>query len=212
MKSPTIAIIDYRMSNLFSIKNALDVLDIKGIITSSPKEILTADGAILPGVGSYPEAVKHLHQLELFETIKEFIESGKPFMGICLGLQLLFSKSEEFGITKGLDLVKGSVVSFKNETQINTVPHVGWNKILLNTDTVNNEKNPYRKIENGEYFYFVHSFYVKPESNNIVSSYTEHEGYQFCSSVIKDNIFASQFHPEKSGDKGLIILKEFFMN
>ena len=212
MKSPTIAIIDYRMSNLFSIKNALDVLDIKGIITSSPKEILTADGAILPGVGSYPEAVKHLHQLELFETIKEFIESGKPFMGICLGLQLLFSKSEEFGITKGLDLVKGSVVSFKNETQINTVPHVGWNKILLNTDTVNNEKNPYRKIENGEYFYFVHSFYVKPESNNIVSSYTEYEGYQFCSSVIKDNIFASQFHPEKSGDKGLIILKEFFMN
>jgi len=212
MRPPKIAIIDYRMSNLFSIKNALDVLGINGIITSNSKEILSSDGAILPGVGSYPEAVKHLHQLELFEIIIEFIATGKPFMGICLGLQLLFSKSEEFGITKGLNLVKGSVRSFESQSQIDTVPHVGWNKILINQDNTKHQNNPFCKFEREEYFYFVHSFYVQPESSSVVSTNTEYDGFEFCSSIIKDNIFASQFHPEKSGEKGLIILQEFFLN
>ena len=202
------------MSNLFSIQNALESLGIRGIVTSDPKKILSSDGAILPGVGSFPEAVNQLHQLELFEIIKKFIATGKPFMGICLGMQLLFSKSEEFGVTEGLDLIDGSVISFANEAQIKTVPHVGWNNIQINKENKDNPNNPLQTIKDGEYFYFVHSFYVKPEheSMNVINTHTVYNGFKFCSSIIKENMFATQFHPEKSGKKGLIILKEFFTN
>ena len=198
------------MSNLFSIQNAFEALGIKGIITSDPKKILSSDGAVLPGVGSYPEAVNQLHQLELFEIVKKFIASGKPFMGICLGMQLLFSKSEEFEVTEGLDLINGSVISFANEAQIKTVPHVGWNNIKINKENKDNPNNPLQKIKDSEYFYFVHSFYVKPESENVINTHTVYDEFKFCSSIIKENIFASQFHPEKSGKQGLMILKEFF--
>ena len=209
MSSPKIAIIDYKMSNLFSIRNALKFLDIEANITSDASEILSSDGAILPGVGSYPEAVKHLHDLEIFEPIKDFIKTGKPFMGICLGLQLLFTKSEEFQSTMGLNVIPGSVRNLKEK--VKTVPHVGWNSVKLNKDNARNENNSLvDTIKEGSYFYFVHSYFVEPENKSNVKTFTKHEGKTFCSSVIIDNIFASQFHPEKSGKKGLQILQNFF--
>jgi glutamine amidotransferase len=209
MSSPKIAIIDYKMSNLFSIRNALKFLDIEANITSNANEILSSDGAILPGVGSYPEAVKHLHDLEIFESIKDFIKTGKPFMGICLGLQLLFTKSEEFQSTMGLNIIPGSVKNLKEN--VKTVPHVGWNSVKLNKDNACSENNSLEDtIKEGSYFYFVHSYFVEPENKSNIKTFTEHQGKTFCSSVMIDNIFASQFHPEKSGKDGLAILRNFF--
>ena len=201
-----IAIIDYKMSNLFSIKNALDNLNIKAFITSDPEEILNSKGAILPGVGSYPEAMSNLANLNLISTIKEFADSGKPFMGICLGLQLLFENSEEFGNSPGLGIVKGSVKLFSNLDRIKTVPHVGWNRAIYREES---DLLDQTKLIN-DYFYFVHSLYVVPNDEGIVKTFTYHDGFKFCSSIMYNNIFASQFHPEKSGPAGLQLLSKFF--
>ena len=210
MNKPIIAIIDYRMSNLFSISNALDNLGINSVITSDPKIIHQSDGAILPGVGSFPEAIENLHSLDLFEAIKSFISSGKPFLGICLGLQLLFERSEEFQSTEGLGIIHGSTKEFKNVSSVKTIPHVGWNQIsILNREFTTN-KDPLKDIENGDYFYFVHSLYVSPEGKEVVKTSSNHDEFNFCSSIMHENIFASQFHPEKSGERGLLILDNFF--
>ena len=134
-----IAVIDYKMSNMFSIKNALDSLGFQSQITSDKKTILEAEGAVLPGVGSFPEAMRHLNELQLFNVIEEFITSGKPFMGICLGLQLLFSKSEEFEECSGMGIIKGSVQGFSKYIT-KPVPHVGWNTVK-NNNLANHRKN-----------------------------------------------------------------------
>ena len=207
IKNSYIAIIDYKMSNLFSIKNALDSLGIKNIITSDSETILSSNGAILPGVGSFPESMQQLQKLQLIETIKRFIDTGKPFMGICLGLQLLFTRSDEFGKNEGLGIINGSVQSFKSYIKEKPIPHVGWNKIQIK------ESNQSSKsiIDNENYFYFVHSYFVKPKNKNIILTETNYENFNFCSSIIDDNIFACQFHPEKSGKNGLNVLKNFFI-
>ena len=145
-----IAIIDYKMSNLFSIKNALDNLGIEAFITSDSEEILNSKGAILPGVGSYPEAMGNLSDMNLISTIKDFVDLNKPFMGICLGLQLLFEKSEEFGNSKGLGIINGSVKLFSDLKEIRTVPHVGWNQALLNEGC--NSANHSKIIEDKDIF------------------------------------------------------------
>jgi len=189
-----IAIIDYQMSNMFSVENALKHLGFEPVITSDKSIILSADGAILPGVGAFGEAMKKLKDLDLINSIKEFIKSGKPFMGICLGLQLLFSESEEFGNAKGLDVIKGRVDAFSKHREIRRIPHVGWNKIL----------------PGDSYMYFVHSFYANPIDKKAVATTTEYDGFSFCSSVLQNNVYACQFHPEKSGPKGLEILNNFF--
>ena len=207
IKKSYIAIIDYKMSNLFSIKNALDSLGIKNIITSDSETILSSNGAILPGVGSFPESMQQLQKLQLIDTIKRFIDTGKPFMGICLGLQLLFTRSDEFGKNEGLGIINGSVQSFKSYIKEKPIPHVGWNKIQIK------ESNQSSKsiIDNENYFYFVHSYFVKPKNKNLILTETNYENFNFCSSIINDNIFACQFHPEKSGQKGLNVLKNFFI-
>ena len=207
IKKSYIAIIDYKMSNLFSIKNALDSLGIKNIITSDSETILSSNGAILPGVGSYPESMQQLQKLQLIDTIKRFIDTGKPFMGICLGLQLLFTRSDEFGKNEGLGIINGSVQSFKSYIKEKPIPHVGWNKIQIK------ESNQSSKsiIDNENYFYFVHSYFVKPKNKNLILTETNYENFNFCSSIINDNIFACQFHPEKSGKNGLNVLKNFFI-
>jgi len=210
MKKHSVAIIDYKMSNLFSISNALNALDISPVITSDPKVILQSDGAILPGVGSYPQAVNSLHDLDLFETIRNFINTGKPFMGICLGLQLLFNNSEEFKLTEGLGVIEGATKKFIDKPSVKTVPHVGWNKIEIIESDHNIQNYPFRDITSDDFFYFVHSLYVEPTNLDYVKSYTNHEGFNFCSSIMHENIFASQFHPEKSGKRGLQILQNFF--
>jgi glutamine amidotransferase len=209
-KNNTIAVIDYNMSNMFSIENALKTLDLKPKITSDYETILSCDGAVLPGVGSFPEAMKNLKKLNLDNAIIDFIESGKPFLGICLGFQLLFDKSDEILDTNGLGLISGEVKSFSKLDNGMRVPHVGWNLVTkknnLNIEAFN---DPLNNIGN-EYFYFVHSNFVQPIDNSYAYTLTQYEGFDFCSSIMKDNIFACQFHPEKSGKQGMQILNNIF--
>ena len=210
-KPNKIAVIDYQLSNMFSIKNALSILGFEVEVTSDYSTILSCDGAILPGVGSFPEAINNIKELNLDDAIKDFIASGKPFVGICLGFQLLFDKSDEIEDTFGLGILSGEVKSFSALNDRIRVPHVGWNNVkkkqMLN---INNNLNPLKKFNDEEYFYFVHSCYVKPMDNNDIYTSTEYGGIDFCSSILKENIFACQFHPEKSGKKGIRILSEIF--
>jgi glutamine amidotransferase len=209
-----IAIIDYQMSNLFSVKNALECLGIDSEITSDVTKIMAAKGAILPGVGAFAEAMKHLKTLDLIQPIKDFINSGKPFMGICLGFHLLFTESEEFGVTRGMDILQGKVESFSRHVKSKKIPHIGWNRILTNNDVIKEDSfiSPLKDINSDEYMYFVHSFYVDPDNKDIIATETEYDSFTFCSSVLKGNVFASQFHPEKSGTSGLKILKNYFLS
>jgi len=210
-KNSTIAVIDYNMSNMFSIENALINLDYKPIVTSDYDTILSCGGAVLPGVGSFPEAMQNLRKLKLDNAIIDFIASGKPFLGICLGFQLLFDKSDEFTATNGLGVISGEVKSFSKLDISLRVPHVGWNKvkklISLNRGGFN---EPLNNIDNDEYFYFIHSNYVQPLNNTYSYTSTQYGGFNFCSSIMKDNIFACQFHPEKSGKQGMQILNNIF--
>lgn len=205
-----IALIDYDSGNLFSVKNALEKIGCKDVIISMNRdEILNSDAVILPGVGAFEKAMNNLKKNGLDEIIKEFINTGKPFMGICLGLQLLFTESEEFGLTKGLDIIKGKVKKFPDfiDSRKIRVPQISWNKILKGN--VNWEESELNGIANEEYFYFVHSFYVIPEDESLVLTLTNYEGFEYCSSIRYKNIFATQFHPEKSGEIGLQVFKNF---
>ena len=210
-KPNKIAVIDYQLSNMFSIKNALSILGFEVEVTSDYSTILSCDGAILPGVGSFPEAINNIKELNLDDAIKDFIASGKPFVGICLGFQLLFDKSDEIEDTFGLGILSGEVKSFSALNDRIRVPHVGWNNIKKKQiPNIKNNFDPLKKLNDQEYFYFVHSFYVEPEDSQDIYTTTEYGGYNFCSSILKENIFACQFHPEKSGKKGADILSEIF--
>ena len=206
-----IAVIDYKMSNMFSINNALISLGFRSKITSDPNAILRADGAVLPGVGSFPEAMRHLNDLQLNDVIKDFIISGKPFMGICLGLQLLFSESDEFESCKGLGIIDGTVIGFSKYINSEPIPHIGWNTVY-SPNLVKSNINYASKIGIAEnnYYYFVHSFFVQPKQKNNILTVTRYGDYEFCSSILKGNVFACQFHPEKSGPRGLNIFRNFF--
>ena len=211
-KAFRIAIIDYKMSNMFSIKNALDSLGYQSLITSDDKDIISSDGAVLPGVGSFPEAMGQLNELQLTPVIKEFVASGKPFMGICLGLQLLFTKSEEFELCEGLGIIDGTVESFSKHLSNERIPHVGWNKVKIHNLKRKPSQSHSLRLDfvDDTYFYFVHSFFANPMNEDDIYTTTRYGDIEFCSSILKGNIFASQFHPEKSGPNGLGILKEFF--
>lgn len=203
-----VAIIDYQMSNLHSVQSACSYVGLTSKITHNVDEIMNAKIAILPGVGAFGEAMVQLKSSNLDQCILKFIETGKPFFGICLGFQLLFEKSEEFGNYDGLGLIKGHVKKFNysfSNKQKYPVPQIGWNKIksknLLWSDTIlENNKN-------GDFMYFVHSYYVVPDNKNIILSSTTYGEQNYCSSIKYNNIFATQFHPEKSGTKGLTIYK-----
>ena len=200
-----ISIIDYKISNMFSIKNALDKLGFSNQITSDQEVLLNSDAAILPGVGSFPEAMKQLKKLNLDNPIKDFIKSKRKFMGICLGLQLLFTRSEEFENTNGLNIIRGEVKKLNLENKKLIIPHLGWNKTMF----INNKINIKNKFLKDNHFYFVHSFYVDPQDKSIISSITKYGEINFCSSILNDNIFACQFHPEKSREQGLSLF-DFF--
>lgn len=207
-----VAIIDYKMGNLFSVQHACKKVGLNPIITSDPKVLENSIGAILPGVGAFGEAINTLRRLDLIKPIKNFIDSGKPFMGICLGYQLLFSESEEFGTFKGLEIFEGLVkkFSFSNEfsSQIK-IPQIGWNQIFKEQTTNSVGFDPLNGIKNGEFMYFVHSYYPLPLDNDIILTHTTYHNFQYCSSINYKNIFASQFHPEKSGIEGLKIYKNW---
>ena len=197
-----IAILDYGMGNLRSVEKALQKVGAQTFITSSPEKVLIAEGLVLPGVGAFKDCMKNLREYGLIDALYQFIQSGRPFLGICLGLQLLFSESTEFGLYKGLDIIKGKVVQFSQNSLVK-VPHMGWNTVKIK------EGVPLlQDIEDESYFYFVHSYYVVPEDKSIVTT-TTHYGIEFVSSICHNNIFACQFHPEKSQEPGLKILKRF---
>jgi imidazole glycerol-phosphate synthase subunit HisH len=205
-----VAIIDYRMGNLFSVQHACSHVGIESVITSEQKVISDSDGVILPGVGAFSTAMKHLNELHLVETILEVIQNGKPFMGICLGMQLLFTESEEFGRNIGLGVIDGKVKKFpgyKKDGSCLTVPQIGWNQIFK-TDHAK-ESSLLKNISDGEFMYFVHSYYVEPDDPGVVFTRTNYEEVEYCSSLLKENVFASQFHPEKSAEKGIEIYRNW---
>jgi glutamine amidotransferase len=197
-----ISIIDYGMGNLRSVEKGFLKVGVNVKVTSRPEDIESADGVVLPGVGAFKDCMKELKNLDLIEATVNAIKKGKPYLGICLGLQVLFSESEEFGKCRGLDIFRGKVVKFEFGIGLK-IPQMGWNVINIRKD------NPlYEGIPDKSYFYFVHSYYVAPDEENIVATTTDY-GVEFTSSVWKDNIFAVQFHPEKSQALGLQLLKNF---
>lgn len=204
-----ISIVDYKLSNLQSIKNSMHFLKYDVEITSDFKTIEKSDGIILPGVGSFPEAMKQMYKLDLINVIKDSVESKKLFLGICLGFQLLFNYSEEFKYTKGLEILEGHSSSFKEINNNLKTPNIGWYNLLINNKNLYKKKIALEDI-NKKMFFFVHSFYAIPKNEDVVFTYSENNNFKFCSSIYKDNIFGTQFHPEKSGKTGLNILKSFF--
>ncbi len=195
-----IAIIDYGAGNLKSVTNALDFLKVKYKVASNAEDIKKADKIIFPGVGSFGDCIKSLQKKGLIEPLKDGI-TNKPYLGICLGLQVLFEESEESKGVKGLSIFKGKCKKFINKEL--KVPQIGWNSIdIIKKDNI------LKQIKNKSYFYFVHSYYVEPKNKNIISTKTDY-GIEYCSGITKNNIFAFQFHPERSGDIGLEILKNF---
>ena len=196
-----IAIVAYGAGNLHSVKNALDFIGAKSVVTSSADVIADADKVILPGVGAFGDAMARLNESALVDAVKRAIADGKPFLGICLGLHMLFEESEESAGVKGLGIFKGKIVKIP-DTGLK-IPHMGWNSIDIVKDS-----RILKGIGGEPYVYFVHSYYIKPEDEGIVSAYTEY-GARLAIAVEKDNVFAAQFHPEKSGDVGMTILKNF---
>ena len=197
-----IAIIDYGMGNLRSVQKGLERVGCVAQVTRDPHEIASAQGVVLPGVGAFNACMENLRRFDLVGPIQEVVRQRRPFLGICLGFQLLFSESEEFGPQRGLDLFPGKVVGFHPENGLK-VPHMGWNTI-----TKNRESPFLDGISDGDYVYFVHSYYVIPEDGSVVATTTNY-GTPFASSIASDHLFACQFHPEKSQKIGLRILQNF---
>lgn len=204
-----IAIVDYGMGNLRSVEKAFQAVGHHAFLTNDPDRIAEADKIVLPGVGAFGPAMRNLRDSGMDQAVTEAVRSGKPFLGICLGLQLLFSESFELGEYEGLDIIQGRVLQFFQpedqtpETQTLKVPHMGWNAL-----EIKRVPPPLKNFPAGGMVYFVHSFYVEPEEQAVVTATARH-GIEFCAAVWKDNVFACQFHPEKSGSAGLGILKNF---
>lgn len=200
-------IVDYQLGNLFSVNQALINIGLNVKITSDPNDVVEADAIILPGVGAFKDAMANLNNMGLVNPIKEAIQAGKPFLGICLGLQLLFTQSEEFGSSEGLNIIRGEVKKFKNtdaEGNLIRVPQIAWNTIKPVSPS-GWDNTPLKDTKNEEDMYFVHSYYVKPDDKGVILTETEYGGMKYASSILKDNIFACQFHPEKSAEAGLKI-------
>ena len=197
-----IAIIDYGMGNLRSVQKGLERVGFDAVVTRDLGQIESARGVVLPGVGAFSACMENLGKFGLVEVICETVRKQKPFLGICLGFQLLFSESEEFGQQKGLDLFSGRVIGFHPDQNLK-VPHMGWNRIEKKKDS------PFLEgIASGAYVYFVHSFYVVPEDGSVTATTTDY-GNSFVSSIATERLFACQFHPEKSQELGLRILANF---
>ena len=201
-----VSIVDYGLGNLFSIKHAWNHIGIKAEITSSKDTILNSNLVVLPGVGAFADAMYSLNSLDLSNTIKEVAQSETFIISICLGMQLLMSKSYEFGEHNGLDIIKGQVLPLKNNNDQVKIPQVGWNKITkYNSHGLDWNNSPLKKLPDNSYMYFVHSFYVAPIEKDIILSTTKYGEINFCSSLQSNNIFGFQFNPERSGPNGLQI-------
>lgn len=197
-----IAIVDYGMGNLRSVQKAFEKIGAKAVVTSDPGEVQQAEKVVLPGVGAFGACMENLEKFGLVPTIRQVIDDKKPFLGICMGLQVLFDEGEEFGKHKGLGIIPGKVIRFKLPKQYK-IPHMGWNRIHKR------RRHPVlAEIDENAYFYFVHSYHVVPRDPQVIATTTDY-GKEFVSSIARDNIFACQFHPEKSQGLGLKMLKAF---
>lgn len=218
----TVAIVDYGLGNLYSIKQACEHFSYQALITSSPQDIWKSDAVILPGVGAFGSAMASLRRLDLVAPLREVAASGKPLIGICLGLQLLMRESWEFGRHQGLGIIDGEVVPFRSSEDGREklkVPHIGWSGIFrdIKPDIQQSSScfqkdswagSPLEGLADGEGMYFIHSFYAKPVDPGVVLSVSRHGHVAFCSSLRRDNVFATQFHPERSGSCGLRIYSQ----
>jgi len=194
-----IAIIDYGMGNLYSVGKAVERLGCNAIVTSDPEQILAADGAILPGVGAFGDAMANLRDTGLADVVKAYAASGKPLLGICLGMQLLFTESEEHGLHQGLDLLPGRVVRFQGDYKI---PHMGWNELKFM------QSSPLFEGVAPGHVYFVHSYHVQPEQSSDLLAVTDY--HQPVTAIVgRGSLFGMQFHPEKSGELGMSLLERF---
>jgi glutamine amidotransferase len=202
-----IAIIDYGMGNLRSVQKGFEKIGAEAVVTADPQVVLQADKVVLPGVGAFRDCMRNLEQAGFVEPILRVIAEGRPFLGICVGMQLLFTDSVEFGLYRGLNVIPGHVLRFPDDMRVADealkVPQMGWNQLRF-------KRRPpaFEGIADGSNVYFVHSYYVQPDNDDVIATTTDY-GIEFCSSVWKDNIVATQFHPEKSQDVGLRILKNF---
>lgn len=204
------AVVDYGLGNLFSIRRACEHVGMEVVVTPRKEEILRADVVILPGVGAFGDAMTTLHRLDLVEVLRDIAGSDKPLIGICLGIQLLLSESHEFGVHKGLGIIEGSVVRFEDPRErdrLLKVPQVQWNRIFHPTDR-RQEGNPWDDtplagLAAGEFMYFAHSFYVRPTDPSVILSVSRYGDVEFGSALRRRNVFACQFHPERSGAAGL---------
>ncbi len=202
-----IAIIDYGMGNLRSVQKGFEKIGREAVITDDPQVVLQAERIVLPGVGAFRDCMHNLEQGGFVEPILKVIAEGRPFLGICVGMQLLCTDSVEFGLYSGLNVIPGHVLRFPDRMTVNgenlKVPQMGWNQLSF-------KRRPpaFDGIDNGSNVYFVHSYYVNPDDSSVIATTTDY-GIEFCSSVWKDNIVATQFHPEKSQGIGLHILKNF---
>lgn len=204
-----IALIDYGMGNLGSVEKALRAAGCEVTITDDPRVLEEAAGLVLPGVGAWDDCIGGLEQHGLLAPLKELIAAGKPFLGICLGLQMLFESSEE-GTVPGLSIFPGRVERFRHALKI---PQIGWNQILYPDADPDHRLSsvcpPHLSgVPAGSWFYFVHSYYVVPDDPSLIATTTDY-GYEFCSAIWKDNLFACQYHPEKSQDVGIQVLRNF---
>jgi glutamine amidotransferase len=202
-----IVIVDYGMGNLRSVQKGFEKVGFEARVTDDPRIVAQADKLVLPGVGAFRDCMDNLREGGFVEPILRHVESGRPFLGICLGLQLLFTESEEFGRHAGLNIIPGRVVRFPadmhQQGELLKVPHMGWNQL-----TIRRPAPVFAGIEDGTSVYFVHSYYVVPDDRNVVAATADY-GHTFCAAVWRDNVMATQFHPEKSQRVGLRILKNF---
>lgn len=198
-----IGIIDYGMGNLRSVQKALEHLDVEARILTSPNEIADVSGVILPGVGAFRDAISELVRHDFVNAIKDVVAEEKPLLGICLGQQLLFETSYEEGTYEGLGILAGDVVRFEPEPGLK-IPHMGWNALSLQ-----GESPLFEGLASGDYVYFVHSYYVRPQDETVIAATTQHGSQTFVSAVASGNLFATQFHPEKSQRIGLHLLENF---
>lgn len=195
----TIAIVDYGMGNLRSVQKAFERVGAEALIVRQASELAHADRLVLPGVGAFRDAIAELKRLDWVPALKDWVQAGKPFLGICLGMQLLFDVSYEDGEHEGLGIVPGKVVRFELPEGFK-VPHMGWNQVVRKSNSP-----CLQGIADGEYFYFVHSYYVVPNDPRVIALESDY-GVRFCAAIAKDNLFATQFHPEKSQRAGQILL------
>jgi len=206
-----VAIVDYDIGNLFSVMRACRYAGLEAAVTSDKRAMASSDALILPGVGAFGHAMEHLRMLDLVSFLKDFAAQGKPFLGVCLGMQLLMESSEEFGAHEGLGIIEGAIVRFPPtgaEGERVRVPHIGWTAVTFASKVAS--KDPiFTGVPDGSHMYFVHSFCVKPAREEDVLATAAYHGVGFCAGIKKGNVYAFQFHPEKSGSVGLALYRNF---